>query len=87
MRVEVAERLLGRLEMPDHRLAERQAEPAGALRLVDPGVRLQTGQSHLSDAPQCGQRAVPALRATGLISVTPAQCRQRSRVNRAAPLA
>ena len=50
------------------------------------GVRRQTGQSHRSDAPQCGHRAEPALRATGLNSVTPAQFRHRSRVNLAAPL-
>ena len=47
---------------------------------------LQTGQSHLSDAPQCRHRAEPDFRATGLISVTPAQCRQRNRLNLAEPL-
>ena len=47
---------------------------------------LQTGQSHLSDAPQCRHRADPDFRATGLISVTPVQCRHRNRLNLADPL-
>ncbi len=71
--IEIAKRMLGRLEMPHQRFAKRLAKTAGAPPLVDPWLRLQTGQSHLSDAPQCRHRAVAALRATGLISVTPEQ--------------
>ena len=51
------ERLLGRLEMPDQRLAKRQAEPAGAPRLVDPVRALADRAVPLQRGP-----AVPASR-------------------------
>ena len=70
--IEPSEGLLSRLEVQEDRLAQGHAEAAGALRLVDPRSAPQTGQSHRSDVPQCGQCAEAALcAAPGLISVTP----------------
>ena len=85
--VEVAKGLLGRLEMPHHGFAQRLAKPALAPPLVDPGVSLADRAIPLERRPAMPAPRGTGLRATGLNSVTPAQCRQRSTLNLAAPLA